>query len=335
MEIQRVAHAIGLAAGLLLLIVPQMGLATPIEVGGGGGKSTDCLTTFKAEVNTPSANPRHVYCTDGDSNCDADQTVNGVCNIQLRVCANSTFSTSCMLNGVDSIEVEHAQDDGIDPKFDPNFQALQTRVDSDIDLSGTANSQLADQCTSLATISVPIKGPLGSQDACGPAMKKVKLTTVSKILSGATKRDVDVIKLKCYPVTPCDPGTLFGGTADRIQRQVYNQSCAVATCHDSETHQKMLVLESGASLTNTVNVIPQNSFAIGAGWKRIAVSVPGTVGEPDSSYLYHKIVGDLPDASYGVRMPYRRPKLNSRLIEIMRLWILAGAPPTGWVPGTD
>jgi hypothetical protein len=34
-------------------------------------------------------------------------------------------------------------------------------------------------------------------------------------------------------------------------------------------------------------------------------------------------------------MPLGRPPLAANLIEIIRLWILAGAPETGWVPGTD
>ena len=44
--------------------------------------------------------------------------------------------------------------------------------------------------------------------------------------------------------------------------------------------------------------------------------------------------GDLPDASYGERMPRDAPKLNGTLRDVIRAWIEAGAPPTGWVPGT-
>ena len=34
-------------------------------------------------------------------------------------------------------------------------------------------------------------------------------------------------------------------------------------------------------------------------------------------------------------MPFGRPKLDQTLIEVVQLWIAAGAPATGWVPGTD
>ena len=41
-----------------------------------------------------------------------------------------------------------------------------------------------------------------------------------------------------------------------------------------------------------------------------------------------------PDASFGGRMPLGKPKLNKTLINAIQLWIAAGAPDTGWVPGT-
>jgi hypothetical protein len=329
-----------LASGAGLLA--QGALAAPVEVGGGGPKSTDCLTTFIADVNTPAVNPRNVTCTDGDPACDIDGgggVVDGVCHIQLRVCANSTFSSSCSLNGVDTITVEHAADDGLDPKFDTSFQALQTRVESDLDLTDPAGSQLSDQCTNLATIEVPIRYPLGARDSCGPKTKRVRLITQSKLFSGRSYRDVDTMRLKCVPASGnvCDPQTLFTGTFDRVQRQIFNQSCAVGTCHDSQSHVQAgnLLLETGSSLGNTINVQPVNGSAMGAGWRRIAITTPDVLGDPEASYLYHKIKGDLPDATYGARMPYKRAKLPASIIEIMRLWILAGAPQTGWVSGTD
>ena len=51
--------------------------------------------------------------------------------------------------------------------------------------------------------------------------------------------------------------------------------------------------------------------------------------------MYHKLTGDLPDKLLGERMPRDRGKLDQFLIDIVKLWIEAGAPETGWVPGTD
>jgi hypothetical protein len=34
-------------------------------------------------------------------------------------------------------------------------------------------------------------------------------------------------------------------------------------------------------------------------------------------------------------MPLDRPKLDKSLIDVITLWVAAGAPAAGWVPGTD
>jgi hypothetical protein len=33
-------------------------------------------------------------------------------------------------------------------------------------------------------------------------------------------------------------------------------------------------------------------------------------------------------------MPFGQPALDDHLVDVIRLWIEAGAPDTGWVPGT-
>jgi hypothetical protein len=52
------------------------------------------------------------------------------------------------------------------------------------------------------------------------------------------------------------------------------------------------------------------------------------------SFLYRKVTGDLLPA-YGVRMPFGGPPVSNAMVDIIRLWILDGAPATGWVDGTD
>jgi hypothetical protein len=51
--------------------------------------------------------------------------------------------------------------------------------------------------------------------------------------------------------------------------------------------------------------------------------------------MHHKVTGDLPDDGLGERMPFERGRLDDFIVDILRLWIEAGAPQTGWVPGTD
>jgi hypothetical protein len=322
---------IGLA--LLTLVAAPALSAAATQVGGGGGKATDCLTTFFADVTFPAANPRHVRCTDGDPACDADMEVNGVCTIPLVVCANSTFSSACSLSGVSSIRVESSIDNG-DPKFDPDFQALQSRIDSDIQ----PPTGMTDVCATASNIRVPIHGPLGNNKCRRGKTKRVRIFTDSQPMNGRVFRDVDVIRFQCdpNPVNGCNPQTLFSSTFDRIQKQVFNQSCAVSGCHDSQSFASagVLLLETGASHTNLVDVAPFNFAASGAGWKRVQVITPDVSGDAETSFLHRKVQGDLPDASYGARMPLNRPRLHPTLRELIRLWILDGAPSTGWIPGT-
>ena len=292
-------------------------------IGGGGAESRDCLVALDAPVNTPESAPRQVRCVDGDA-CDSDHTVDGVCSFDISVCANSTFDPECSAVGVESIMIDHSEDNG-DPKFDPDFQALRTAVGNTI----APPTSMVDRCTAPVTFRVPIKGPYGSANGCSSGRKKLKITSVSQVIGGQIFSDKDRLKLTCLPASNgCDPTQLFAGTFDRIQRQIFNQNCALSGCHDSQSKTGDLLLETGSSYDNLVNHAPNKPAAISAGWLRV------DPGSPETSFLEHKITGDLPDDTYGARMPFGKPKLNSTLREIILLWIEAGAPKTGWVDGT-
>jgi hypothetical protein len=319
----RAAHAAALAAAFVFVGAH----AGATVIGGGGSASKDCLLALDAPVNVPSAHPRHVRCTDGEPSCDGDAVVDGDCEVDVSVCANSTFDPSCTLAGVQEITVEHALDNG-DPDFDPDFQALQTRIDSQIELP----SVLADDCTTAVTVRVPIRGPLGVGNNCGPRRKKIRILTRSEVIEGSVILDRDSLKLTCLPAANgCNPQDLFTGTFDRIQRQVFHQSCALSGCHDSQTQAAQQNLEIGSSYNNIVNQPPTNQAALDAGWLRVD-------GDPApsaaTSFLYHKVTGELPSTQYGERMPLGERKLHRTLREVIRLWIEAGAPAAGWVDGT-
>lgn len=333
---QRIVVATLLASAALL---SRASVADATEVGGGGSSKVDCLTTFDAAVNTPLTKPRSIRCADG-APCDMDGVVNGQCHFQVAVCANSTFSPNCTLNGVRLITVEHSADNG-DAKFDPEFQALQTRIDSDISALPNNPNEDPNTCTTATNFFVPIKGPL-KNDKCKKNKKQIRLVTESKVTMGTIYVDKDKIDLVCDPppcelpdcmppMSGCDPGVLFDSTYDRVQRQIFNQSCAVSGCHDSNSYVNSgnLLLEASAFPGNLINRTPTNAEADALGWKRIVA------GDAATSYILHKVNGDFPGSGFGDRMPKDRPKLDATLINVLTLWIEAGAPTTGWVPGTD
>lgn len=299
-------------------------VASAAIVGGGGSSKTDCLAVFSADVNYPASKPKQIRCADGAA-CDADGVVNGSCSFAVGICANSTFDPRCTLNGVESISVDHALDNG-DPKFDTDFQALQSRIESQIDPPDSG----ADNCTTPTTIRVPLLGPLPG-GICKGTKKTIKVTTLSLFISGKQYKDVDKLLLRCDPSpSGCDPQTIFTGTYDRMQRQIFNASCALSGCHDSQTQAGGMLLETAGSYSNLIDVVPFNPAAQSLGWKR----VDATNASAESSFLFHKITGDL-GTGLGDRMPRGKPKLPAYLIDIVQLWIEAGAPQAGWVPGTD
>ena len=119
-------------------------------------------------------------------------------------------------------------------------------------------------------------------------------------------------------------------TFERIQNEVFTQSCALQSCHGSNAKAGDLVLEAGASYNALVNTSPANPVANGAGKKRI---LPGDL---DRSFLWNKISAPLASGE-GASMPLGSNgfiNLNPELTEVIRKWILAGAPKEGIVEGT-
>lgn len=333
-----------MTARLLIVLAALIVLAPPgvraDVTGGGGGSKTDCMVVFDAAVNAPSKKPRHIRCTDGDPSCDADGVINGVCAFAVSVCINSTFNPEkCTVNGIREIMIRHSLDDPDDPKFDPDFQALQSNIEGIFD----PDDFDVDDCTPApTTIRVPIQGPFASNagDKCRKNRKIIRLDAESSPQQGKLLKDRDKLRLTCDPQFPsgCDPQVLFAGTFDRIQRQVFTPTCAVSGCHDSESFisSGVLLLEQGAALNNLRNVQPTNGPAVAAGWNRVTVTTPDVSGDPDTSFLIRKLDDDFPGgADYGDRMPLVGKKLDPSLRDIITLWIAAGAPEFGWVPGTD
>jgi hypothetical protein len=307
-------------AAVALVATSPVGATTILP--GGGPAALDCLGVFETPV-TIDSRLREIRCVDGDPNCDADGVVNGECKFAIAVCANSATPASCTVQGVQSMFIDHSDDNG-DPRFDPDFQALQSRIDNQINPPNTD----PDQCTSMSNVTVKLKGPFPG-NRCRENSKRLKLTSSSTFQNGHFYTDSDALRLICRPAADsCDPSKLYSGTFDRIQKQIFNNNCALSGCHDSQTMTGGMLLEVGAAYTQIVGVTPHNPVAAGMGWERIFPN------DPTMSFMYHKITGDL-GPGLGSRMPLGRPQLPANLIDIMRLWIEAGAPMDGWVPGTD
>jgi hypothetical protein len=311
------------------IVVGACGGASADVFGGGGSAKTDCLLVLDTSINDPVDKPKRIRCTDGDPACDAGGVVDGICVFATSVCANSTFDAGdCSLIGLGSALIEHSVDNG-DSKFDTEYQALQARIENELDLPNVT----ADDCTGFTNITVGVKGPF-PRKKCRRGRKIMKIESESIVMSGRRFTDKDKLKMMCEPAPGmCDAQTFFSGTFDRIQRQVFDVSCALGGCHDSEGLAGNLLLESGTSYGALADVDASNPAALLAGFKRVATTGPMS-GDPEVSFLIQKLTGNL-DVGMGARMPLAGKKVSSGFRNIIELWILAGAPENDWVPGTD
>jgi hypothetical protein len=320
---QRLVATLATTGVGLLLAVP----ASAVVVGGGGSAKSDCLAVFEAPATIPARTPRVVRCADGDP-CDADGLVNGRCEFPVSVCANSTADPRCTLQGLSAVTVAHALDNG-DPGFDPEMQAVATRIGFVFEYPESR----PDHCSAPTALHVAVEGPLAG-GRCRTGVKTARMVALSTPIDGHVRTDADRLKLICDPAPAgCNPRAFFTSTFDRIQTQIFDHSCAIGGCHDSQTVRAELLLERGAAYDNLVGRTPTNADAANAGWHRVT-RVDATHGDPATSYLVRKLTDDL-GPGLGKRMPFNKPKLDEALVDVIRRWVEAGAPADGWVAGTD
>ena len=111
---------------------------------------------------------------------------------------------------------------------------------------------------------------------------------------------------------PGDEAPSFAG----IQTTIFDTSCALSGCHAGSNALLGLDLTPGQSYASLVNVrsreVP-DLFLVNP-------------GQPDSSYLIHKLEGGNRMSAGTLRMPIGRDPLSGEQIETVRAWIAAGAP---------
>ena len=102
-------------------------------------------------------------------------------------------------------------------------------------------------------------------------------------------------------------------TLASIQDNVFTVTCAVPGCHGGAGAQQGLRLDPGFSAGNLINVpSPRDPNLI-----RV---VPG---DPDASFIIQKLQGT---QTLGDRMPDGGPYLTTATVNVIRQWILDGAP---------
>lgn len=346
---------------LILQTIASCLLALPAwaQVAGGGPTATDCWVAFQSNPapNTPASKPKYVRCRDQDAACgDADPTL-GLCGFQVQLGLNSTAFSGCSPANfpAGSFSIPYAGPTFDDhPNHVPDFEPLHNFVEGELPLTNADT----DRWSGWETVRVVL--PV-TQTSTGPKFRPYTLelqTTLCSVplLSGGkcpagVDHDKDTFKLVCQPpvdpmtnqaVSPCSGIT---STFEQIQQHIFDRKCSnLASCHGSiaSTHDLCLKPTCGGSrsaYSDLVNAAPHNFAAQSDGLLRVKP------GDPDSSLLYLKVLGGsrlnspmFGTGAYGLRMPYHnpsadraRPRLTAGEIRLLKEWILAGAPATGFI----
>jgi len=133
---------------------------------------------------------------------------------------------------------------------------------------------------------------------------------------------VDLVKKKADLATlpPCVEGGNNGNppmsqtSLSSIQNSIFTPTCALSGCHSAGSARAGLVLASGQSFSNLVNV-PSTGVP---SFDRVEP------GDPNASYLVKKLRGD-GDIS-GARMPLNGSPLSGSQLDMIVSWIESGAP---------
>jgi hypothetical protein len=109
-------------------------------------------------------------------------------------------------------------------------------------------------------------------------------------------------------------GGVLQPTLPSIQTNIFGPICAQAGCHVGASAQQGLMLDS-----------VDNSFQdlVGTTSTEAPSLLRVNPGNPDSSYLVHKIEGRA--TIVGAQMPLNQPALSGPQIEAIRTWIQNGA----------
>ena len=131
------------------------------------------------------------------------------------------------------------------------------------------------------------------------------------LLSRCARSPADTATTTTGGGTPPGPPT-FTATVQPI----FTASCATGFCHTGDNPAAGMNLSAGAAYSNTINV-PANELGT---MMRIRP------GQPDSSYLIHKIQGThLTVGGIRARMPLGGPYLSDSVIALVRTWVTLGA----------
>ena len=162
-----------------------------------------------------------------------------------------------------------------------------------------------DESTTVDEILQAVNAALGVQEPCSAADLDGDLSvTVDEILAA-----VNVALSGCAPA----PAEV---TLHELQQQIFSPLCV--ECHNAAQPLGNLDLEPDSAHASLVGVTAWNFAAASAGFLRVDPE------NPANSFLLVKVENPRPE--HGGRMPLDLPPLSATEVQMIRDWILRGAP---------
>ncbi|MFQ5550394.1 MAG: hypothetical protein ACE5FJ_04060 [Gemmatimonadales bacterium] len=113
-----------------------------------------------------------------------------------------------------------------------------------------------------------------------------------------------------------DGGGGAGASLTADVQPILSENCALAGCHAGTSPAQQQNLSAGQTAMNVVNVPALE----------LSTMMRVRPGQPDSSYLVHKIQGTHASVGgQGGRMPLGQAALSATEIQVIRTWIAEGA----------
>jgi hypothetical protein len=255
---------------------------------GGGSRRTDCMMLVDVEGVRGQPRSKSARCTDGDIGCDSDGIANGVCTFRVRLCLGEVpVPAPCQADVITGCALLST---------DPAFSAVGTA------LAALPMPAPIDTCT--AEVEVPL--PTASRRA-----RRALFLAEATMESGHADRDRLTFQCRAARVPP--PATFA-----TLQEKVFRPFCSTASCHGAAAAGG-LDLTPEVAYGNLVGVSAANPAAQDAGLLLV------TPGDPGRSFLFSKLTGTL-GPGQGLVMPRVGALIPSKQIELVRRWIIAGAP---------
>jgi hypothetical protein len=255
---------------------------------GGGPKAADCMMLIDVEGVAGRPRSRSARCTDGDISCDGDGIVNGTCAFRVRIClGEQPAPAACHTEIITGAALSTT--DGVFGEIGAALAALPMPAPADI-------------CT--AEVQVPLL-------TRGERAGRAKLRAAATMVSGHA--DKDRLMFICRPADVPPPATFA-----TIQEKIFTPLCSTASCHGGAAAGG-LDLTPEVAYGTLVDVLAANPVARDAGLLRVSP------GDPGNSFLFSKLTGVLGPGE-GLAMPRVGALIPQKQIELVRRWILAGAP---------